>query len=81
MAKATSLNDTKIKQTKPAEKVITLSDGGLQLCIKPNGSMLWKLRFTKPIDKKPALMTLGHIHLLRLYEPVSCVNHLFLEHF
>ena len=60
MAKTTPLTDTKIKQSKPAEKVITLSDGGgLQLRIKPNGSKLWQLRFNKPIDKKPALMGLG----------------------
>lgn len=60
MAKTTPLTDTKIKQTKPAEKVITLSDGGgLQLRIKPNGSKLWQLRFNKPIDKKPALMGFG----------------------
>ena len=60
MAKTTPLTDTKIKQTKPSEKVITLSDGGgLQLRIKPNGSKLWQLRFNKPIDKKPALMGLG----------------------
>ncbi|WP_028867894.1 tyrosine-type recombinase/integrase [Psychromonas arctica] len=60
MAKTTPLTDTQIKQTKPSEKVITLSDGGgLQLRIKPNGSKLWQLRFNKPIDKKPALMGLG----------------------
>ncbi|MCG6202867.1 tyrosine-type recombinase/integrase [Psychromonas antarctica] len=60
MAKTKPLTDTQIKQSKPAEKVITLSDGGgLQLRIKPNGSKLWQLRFNKPIDKKPALMGLG----------------------
>jgi integrase len=60
MAKTTPLTDTKIKQTKPADKVITLSDGGgLQLRIKENGSKLWQLRFNKPIDKKPALMGFG----------------------
>jgi hypothetical protein len=42
MAKITKpLTNTEVKQTKPKDKVYTLSDGyGLQLRIKPNGTKL-----------------------------------------
>ena len=54
------LTNTQIKQAKPADKVVTLSDGGgLQFRIKPTGSKLWQLRYKNPFTKKYTVMGLG----------------------
>jgi integrase len=46
MSKATKLTDTRIKNTKPTDKPIKLTDGsGLFLLINPNGSRLWRYRY------------------------------------
>lgn len=46
MSKATKLTDTRIKNTKPRDKPIKLTDGsGLFLLINPNGSRLWRYRY------------------------------------
>lgn len=40
------LNDPKVKNAKPGEKPVKLSDGGgLYLLIQPNGSKLWRLNY------------------------------------
>lgn len=52
------LTDTKIRQTKPAEKPIKLTDShGLYLLIKPNGSKLWHYRYR--IDGKENIFSIG----------------------
>lgn len=61
MAKTTRpLTNTEIKNARPREKEYNLSDGnGLQLRIKPNGSRLWLLNYSRPHTKKRANMSLG----------------------
>ena len=40
------LNDTRVRNAKPADRPIKLSDsGGLHLLIQPNGSKLWRLAY------------------------------------
>jgi integrase len=40
------LNDTRVRNAKPADRAIKLSDsGGLHLLIQPNGSKLWRLAY------------------------------------
>lgn len=52
------LNELKIRQVKPGLKPVTLNDGeGLQLVIRPNGSKLWRMRYT--FQGKPKLAALG----------------------
>ena len=59
MAKST-LTNTQIKQAKPTNKVVTLSDGGgVQFRIKPTGSKLWQLRYKNPFTQKYTVMGLG----------------------
>lgn len=59
MAKS-PLTNTQIKQVKPAEKILTLSDGGgLQFKVKPSGSKLWQLRYKNPFTKRYTIMGLG----------------------
>lgn len=54
----TMLTDTKIRQTKPGEKDIKLTDSnGLYLLIKPNGSKLWRYRFR--LGKKETVYAIG----------------------
>lgn len=54
------LTATKIKEAKPKDKDYALSDGnGLQLRIKPNGSKLWLLNYSRPINNKRANLSLG----------------------
>ncbi len=41
-----SLTDTKVKNAKPSEKVVKLTDGfGLYLLVHPNGSKYWQLGY------------------------------------
>ncbi|MFP9230033.1 hypothetical protein A0E43_14885 [Pectobacterium cacticida] len=41
-----SLTDTKVKNTRPSEKVVKLTDGfGLYLLVHPNGSKYWQLGY------------------------------------
>ena len=40
------LNDSKIRQAKPAERQYKLTDSnGLYLLVKPNGTKLWRYKF------------------------------------
>ncbi len=40
------LTDTKVKNAKPSEKVVKLTDGfGLYLLVHPNGSKYWQLGY------------------------------------
>jgi len=40
------LNDTRVRNAKPSDRPIKLSDsGGLHLLIQPNGSKLWRLAY------------------------------------
>lgn len=61
MAKSTKqISDTEIRAAKPREKEYNLFDGlGLRLRIKPNGSKLWLLNYTRPKDKKRSNLSLG----------------------
>ncbi|EGT3624805.1 DUF4102 domain-containing protein [Morganella morganii] len=61
MAKSTKqISDTEIRAAKPKEKEYNLFDGlGLRLRIKPNGSKLWLLNYTRPKDKKRSNLSLG----------------------
>ncbi|WP_445497094.1 integrase domain-containing protein [Photorhabdus sp. SF281] len=73
MAKlAKKLTDTEIKNTKPADKEISLFDGdGLLLRIAPiakGGKKNWYLRYPVPVTKKRTKMSLGtypHLTLAR----------------
>ncbi|PUM63601.1 recombinase, partial [Salmonella enterica subsp. enterica serovar Dublin] len=41
-----SLTDTKVKNTRPSEKAVKLTDGfGLYLLVHPNGSKYWQLGY------------------------------------
>ena len=54
------LTNTQIKQTKPKDKLYTLSDGGgLQLRVKPNGSKLWLFDYKRPYTKKRTCLSFG----------------------
>ncbi|QUN04775.1 tyrosine-type recombinase/integrase [Shewanella yunxiaonensis] len=61
MARSTKqLSDTEIRAAKPKDKEYNLFDGlGLRLRIKPNGSKLWLLNYTRPTNKKRANLSLG----------------------
>ena len=68
MARITKpLTNTEVKQTKPKEKVYSLSDGGgLQLRIKPNGSKLWLFDYFRPHTKKRTSLSFGAYPALSL---------------
>jgi hypothetical protein len=52
------LTDTKVKQAKPGDKPIKLSDAkGLFLLIQPNGSKLWRWKYR--VLGKEKMMALG----------------------
>ncbi|MGL5304962.1 MAG: integrase domain-containing protein [Aeromonas veronii] len=54
------LKDSAIKAAKPKDKEFNLSDGdGLYLRVKPNGSKLWLLNYTRPSDSKRSNLGLG----------------------
>jgi integrase len=54
-----SLTDTKIRNTKPGEKAIKLSDGlGLYLDIRPSGLKVWRYRYWLT-PKKDGIYTIG----------------------
>lgn len=58
MARVKPLSDNKIKTSKPKEKEYKLADGdGLYVHIMPNGSKLWRLRYT--LNGKSTTMSLG----------------------
>ena len=61
MANSTNpLTNTEVKQAKPRAKEYNLADGGgLALRIKPNGSKLWLLNYSRPHTKKRANLSLG----------------------
>jgi len=62
-----ALTEKEIIAAKPKEKVYKLPDGeGLFLLISPNGSKLWRLRYT--FDRRERLMALGEYPLLTLKE-------------
>ncbi len=53
-----ALSDSKIKKAKPLEKKYKLHDGeGLYLLVMPNGSKLWKMRYTR--NGKTVELSLG----------------------
>lgn len=55
---ARMLNDTRIRQTKPADKPIKLADShGLYLEIRPTGAKLWRYRYR--IDGKENVFAIG----------------------
>ncbi|EJX3081114.1 tyrosine-type recombinase/integrase [Salmonella enterica] len=58
----TPLTHTGIQAARPAEKEYTLQDGnGLYLLIKPNGSKLWRFRYTRPGDGQRVLLSFGSL--------------------
>ena len=61
------LSDRKVKAAKPKEKVYRLLDGnGLVLEVKPNGTKVWRVRYT--FNKKAKMYTIGE------YPYVSLAN-------
>lgn len=75
MARSTKqLSDTEIRAAKPREKEYNLFDGlGLRLRIKPNGSKLWLLNYTRPTDKVRANLSLGSYPEISLAKARSLV--------
>ncbi|EJS3010537.1 tyrosine-type recombinase/integrase [Salmonella enterica] len=58
----TPLNHTEIKAARPAGKEYTLQDGnGLYLLIKPNGSKIWRFRYSRPVDGQRVLLSFGSL--------------------
>jgi hemolysin-activating ACP:hemolysin acyltransferase len=58
--KVLPLSDTKIKKSKPKDKVYYLRDGnGLMLQINPSGSKIWLFDYIHPITKKRSTYTIG----------------------
>ena len=58
MSKPSVLSDTRIRNTKPTDKPIKLTDGGgMYLLINPNGSRLWRYRYR--LGGKENLFALG----------------------
>lgn len=68
MAKITKpLTNTEVKQARPKERVYNLFDGGgLYLRIKPNGSKLWLLDYSRPYTKKRTSLSFGSYPALSL---------------
>ncbi|EHU47927.1 integrase domain protein [Escherichia coli DEC2E] len=53
-----SLTDTKVKNARPAEKAVKLTDGfGLYLLLHPNGSKYWQLGYR--FDGKQKVFSIG----------------------
>ncbi|EKQ2344538.1 integrase arm-type DNA-binding domain-containing protein, partial [Salmonella enterica] len=53
-----SLTDTKVKNTRPSEKAVKLTDGfGLYLLVHPNGSKYWQLGYR--FDGKQKVFSIG----------------------
>lgn len=58
----TPLNHTEIKAARTADKEYTLQDGnGLYLLIKPNGSKIWRFRYSRPGDGQRVLLSFGSL--------------------
>jgi len=54
------LTNTEVKQSKAKEKEYSLADGNcLYLRVKPNGTKIWVLNYSRPITKKRANLSLG----------------------
>ena len=68
MAKITKpLTNTEVKQAKPKDKEYNLVDGnGLALRVKPNGSKLWVLVYSRPYTKKRTSLSFGSFPPLSL---------------
>ncbi len=65
----TPLSDTLIKRAKAKDKEYNLSDGdGLTLRVKPSGSKIWILNYSKPFTKKRTNIGFG------VYPKVSLAN-------
>ncbi len=65
----TPLTNTQIDKVNPKDSEYNLADGdGLYLRIKPNGSKLWLLKYSRPHDKKRTNISLGK------YPGVSLAN-------
>lgn len=59
------LNDTKIKQLKPAEKMYRIADhSGLCIEVRPNGSKLWRFRYR--FLGKASMLSLGEYPIVSL---------------
>ncbi len=55
---ARALSDAKVRNAKPAEKPVKLSDGGgLFLLVQPNGSKLWRYKFR--LHGREGLLSIG----------------------
>jgi integrase len=62
MARTTKpLSDSACASAKPKAQQYQVFDGaGLSLLVKPNGSKIWRYRYTKPHTNKRNMMSLGH---------------------
>ena len=59
------LNDTKIKQLKPTEKMYRIADhSGLCIEVRPNGSKLWRFRYR--FLGKASMLSLGEYPVVSL---------------
>lgn len=57
---AVSVSDVKLKSAKAAEKPYRIPVGeNVYLDVLPTGRKVWRLRYLKPKDKKPAIYTFG----------------------
>jgi len=66
---ATPLTDIQIKNSKPKDKIWTLSDGnGLYLEIIPSGKKCWRMAYRRPVTKKNNRLSFGDYPLVSLAE-------------
>lgn len=57
---AVSASDVKLKSAKPQEKPYRIPVGeNVYLDVLPNGRKVWRMRYLKPPEKKPAIYTFG----------------------
>lgn len=57
---AISVSDVKLKSAKPEEKPYRIPVGeNVYLDVLPNGRKVWRMRYLKPPEKKPAIYTFG----------------------
>jgi integrase len=66
---AKPLTHTEVSKAKPKAKIYDLSDGdGLQLRVKPSGSKIWQLSYSRPYTKKRTSISFGAFPAISLAE-------------
>ncbi len=57
---AVSVSDVKLKSAKPEAKPYRIPIGeNVYVDVLPNGRKVWRMRYLKPPEKKPAIYTFG----------------------